>query len=178
MVGLTQDSTQNKLILLFIIDQMEMPLAESTIFDLCQNKNNWIEYLDCKIALEQLVEAKFVCKVGNGTGEPFYNITVEGRVCLAHFFVRIPSSTRDVIKSYISANRMSYRRRQEYNSTYTKKEDGTYDVILRIIDNLQVSLEIKICVPNRNVAKYLDKTWGDKATKAYSQIYDLLIEQQ
>jgi hypothetical protein len=178
MAGLTQDSTLNKLILLFIIDQMEMPLSENTIMDLCQNKNNWIDYLDCKLALEQLIDAKFICKVPSNAGETFYNITVEGRVCLAHFFVRIPSSMRDAIKNYINANRMAYRRRQEYNSTYNKRDDGTYDVILRIIDNLQVVLEIRMNVPNRNIAKYLDKTWGDKATRAYSQIYDLLIEQQ
>lgn len=175
MQGLTQDSTQNKLILLFIFDKMEMPLSESTIMDLCQNKNNWIDYVNCKLALEQLIEAKFVCKLSGGN-EVFYNITVEGRVCLAHFFVRIPSSTREIISAYVKNSRMSYRRKQEYSSVYNKRDDGTYDVILRITDAMQPALEIKLNVPNRNIAKYIDKCWGDKATQVYSQLYDTLVE--
>lgn len=175
MQGLTQDATQNKLILLFIFDKMEMPLSESTIMDLCQNKNNWIEYVNCKLALEQLIEANFICKL-SGSGDVFYNITVEGRVCLAHFFVRIPSSTREMISNYVKTSRMNYRRKQEYSSTYTKRDDGTYDVILKIIDTMQPALEIKLNVPNRNIAKFIDKSWGDKAATVYSQIYDSLVE--
>ncbi|MDD3831886.1 MAG: DUF4364 family protein [Clostridia bacterium] len=177
MAGLTQDSTLNKLILLFIFDKMEMPLSENTIIDLCKNKNNWIEYVDLKIALEQLLEANFVCKMPNGTGEPFYNITVEGRVCLAHFFVRIPSSSREMISNYIKNSRMNYRRRQEYSSKYEKCDDGTYDVTLCITDSMQVVLELKMNVPNRSTAKYIDKNWGDKAAKVYSAIYDNLVDQ-
>ncbi|HRX13732.1 MAG TPA: DUF4364 family protein [Eubacteriales bacterium] len=176
MQGLTQDSTQNKLILLFIFDQMEMPLSESTIMDLCQNKNNWIEYVNCKLALEQLMEANFICKLKGGGNEFFYNLTVEGRVCLAHFFVRIPSSTRDTISNYIKNSRMNYRRKQEYSSSYIKRDDGTYDVILRITDTIQPTLEIKLNVPNRNTAKYIDKNWGEKAASVYLQIYDSLVE--
>ena len=42
--GITQDSTQNKLILLFVFDKMETALTESTVIDLCSYKNNWIDY--------------------------------------------------------------------------------------------------------------------------------------
>ena len=42
--GITQDSTTNKLILLFVFDKMETALTESTILDLCCYKNNWIDF--------------------------------------------------------------------------------------------------------------------------------------
>lgn len=177
MAGVTKDIVLNKLILLFIFDRMEMPLSEDTIQVLCQEKNDWIDYIDWKLALEQLIEADFVCVLPNEAKKAMYGITVEGRVCLAHFFVRIPSSVREMIDNYIKANRMKYRRSQEYNSSYTKRDDGTYLVTLRIIDNLQVVLEIKMTVPNRNQALYIDKTWGEKAPKGYAQLYDLLVEQ-
>ncbi|MBR2371406.1 MAG: DUF4364 family protein [Clostridia bacterium] len=47
----TLDNTQNKLLLLFVFDKMEIPLSEDTIVDLCCNTNNWITYIDCKQAL-------------------------------------------------------------------------------------------------------------------------------
>lgn len=172
----TEDSTLNKLILLFIFDKMEMPLTESTIMDLCQNKNNWMDFVSCKFALEQLVEAKFLVKMEGGKNETFYNITVQGRVCLAHFFVRIPSTLRENITNYVKNSRMIYRRKQEYSSSYEKRDDGTYDVVLSITDTVMPALEIKINVPNRNIAKHIDKHWGEKAPGIYAQLYDGLVE--
>ena len=86
------DNTQNKLLLLFVFDKMEIPLSENTLIDLCCQTNNWITYMDCKQALLQLIDASFIYRINNNpSAEPLYTITPEGRVCLAHFFVRIPS---------------------------------------------------------------------------------------
>lgn len=176
MQEFTQDSTRNKLVLLFILDKMEIPLLENTIVDVCQ-KNNWIDLFYCKTALEQLLESNFVCKLKSaGNSEPYYNITAEGRVCLAHFFIKIPSSLRENISTYIRANRMSFRRTQEYVSTYEKQGDGSYVVRLKIIENLTPVYEVNLVVPNRNIAKYIDKNWGAKAPKAYQQFYDFISE--
>ena len=42
------DDTTKKLILLYVLDQMEIPLTEESIMAICTNKNDWLEYLDCK----------------------------------------------------------------------------------------------------------------------------------
>ena len=60
------DSTQNKLLLLFVFDKMEMPLSEQTILEMCCSANNWINYIDCKQALMQLIDANFVAAVNKG----------------------------------------------------------------------------------------------------------------
>jgi predicted transcriptional regulator len=172
----TEDSTLNKLILLYIFDSMGMPLAESTIMDLCQNKNTWIDYVGCKFALEQLVEAGFLAKLEQRKDETYYNLTADGRVCLGHFFIRIPSSLREEITSFVKNSKMIYRRKQEYASSYKKRSDGTYDVTLSIIDTVLPALEIKINVPTRNIAKHIDETWGEKAANIYAQLYDGLVE--
>ena len=78
--GITQDSTQNKLILLFVFDKMETALTESTVIDLCSYKNNWIDYTNCKQALYEVVQNGFVYKsVPSGGGEELYDLTAEGR---------------------------------------------------------------------------------------------------
>ncbi len=171
------DNTQNKLLLLFVFDKMEIPLSENTLIDLCCQTNNWITYMDCKQALLQLIDASFIYRINNNpSAEPLYTITPEGRVCLAHFFVRIPSSLREVISEFIKSHRMSYRRRQEYFSDYHKNADGTYDVSLKILEPSQAVLEINLNVPNRNTAKWIYQKWEEKATQVYSAIYDILVE--
>lgn len=90
-MAIAMDSTQNKLLLLFVFDKMEMPLSEQTILEMCCSANNWINYIDCKQALMQLIEANFVSALNKGaSSEPMYSITPEGRICLAHFLCVFP----------------------------------------------------------------------------------------
>lgn len=171
-------STQHKLILLYFFDKMEMPMSEATIFDACSNNvNGWIAFMDCKIALGELIDCNFLYRNNNGP-DAMYTITPEGRVCLGHFYSRIPSSLRENILEYIKQNRMTYRRIQEYFSDYRKKADGTYDVILKIKESMQTepSLNITINVPSRTLAKQMYQKWRDKAPQVYALLYDNLAD--
>lgn len=173
------DNTIYKLILLFVFDKMEVPLSENTVIDMCTSSNNWIPYMDCKVVFKQLVdESNFIYRInGNSAAsESLYTITPEGRVCLAHFFIRIPSTLREEISEYIKDNRMNYRRKQEYFADYHKNPDGTHTVILRIIDSVQPVFEVKLNVPTRATAKWIYKKWEEKATQVYSTIYDMLVD--
>ena len=141
--GITQDSTQNKLILLFVFDKMETALTESTVIDLCSYKNNWIDYTNCKQALYEVVQNGFVYKsVPSGGGEELYDLTAEGRWCLKNFYTRIPGSVRQLISDDIKKKRIVYRRKQDYVATYEKCQDGTYDVILKIVEPTKTTLEV------------------------------------
>lgn len=174
--GITQDPTMNKLILLFVFDKMETALTESTILDLCCYKNNWIDFTNCKQALISVVENGFVYKGDNTSGDSFYDLTAEGRWCLNNFYTRIPSSTRQLIAEDIKTRRIEYRRRQDYVADYVKCPDGSYDVVLKIIEPTKTTLEVRFNVMTRNIAKYIERTWQNKAPDVYSKISDTLID--
>ena len=173
-----QDSTQNKLILLFVFEKMEIPISEETLVELCSSDNDWIpNYLECKETLVQLVDAGFVYVASqNAQTGPLYTITPDGRVCLAHFFIRIPSSIREDITNFTKENRLRYRKRQEYFSDYRKNPDGSYTVMLRIIEPAQPVLEIKMVVPDRHKAKWIFQNWKENAPQVYAMLYSQLVE--
>lgn len=176
-MDITIDSTQYKLLLLFVFDKMEMPLTENTVYEFCTSANTWLSYMECKIAFHQLIEAGLICVTNaNSKEEPFFSITAEGRVCLAHFFTRVPSSIRESVVKQIKQNRMIYRRKQEYSANYSKNADGTYKVILRIIEPMQPVIEIVMNVANRSMAKQIYERWEQKAPQVYSSIWELLVE--
>ena len=102
----------NKLILLFVFDKMEVPLSESTILDMCTSSNPWMSYMDCKPIIHQLKDCGFIYNI-NTTGEALYAITSDGRMCLANYFVKIPTSTREEIAAFIKTNRNKYRKKQD-----------------------------------------------------------------
>ena len=90
-MAISMDSTQNKLLLLFVFDKMEMPLSEQTILEMCCSANNWINYIDCKQALMQLIDANFVAAVNKGaSNEAMYSIYA-GRQNLSCTFFRAHS---------------------------------------------------------------------------------------
>ncbi|MEG1509555.1 MAG: DUF4364 family protein [Clostridia bacterium] len=168
------DQTVDKLVVLFILDKMEIPLNEDTLVEMV-SAQEWIPYMDCKLAFTALLETDFIYNVSKNN-TPLYTITADGRACLQHFFAKIPSSLRDIITAHIKENRVYYRKSQEYFSDYYKNADGTYTVVLKILSPAQPVLDMKLCVPSRHTAKWIYRCWKDKAPQVYESIYDLLIE--
>ena len=169
-----------KLILLFTLDKMEFPLTENTIFDICYNRNGWISYIDCKEYLYKLVETSLIYKTECKDGEERFNITYDGRNCLNHFYEKLDAKLREQITEYTKANRMHFKRSQEYVSTFFKSEDGSYMVVLKIRSSSIQSeplFEIKIKASSRQSAIEACKKWQDQAHAAYENIYDMFIEE-
>ena len=108
--------------------------------------------------------------------EPLYGITPDGRVCLADFYVKIPSSLREEISLFVKNNRTKYKKRQECNADYYMNKDGTYTVFLKIVEPSQPLLELKLVVPNRQTAKNIYKKWEEKAGNVYATVYDCLVD--
>ena len=175
----TYNTTISKLVLLYVFDNMEMPLTDETITEICCTENaekkQWISYITCKDIMADLLETGFIIEQGNEK-EKYYSITADGRSCLSYFFTKIPTSLREEISAYIKENRLHYRRRQEYARTYYKNADGSYTVLARIVEPLGTKLELKINVANRGVAKQVYKRWEEKASEVYASIYNISID--
>ena len=164
----------NKLIMLFVFDKMEGPLTEKTLLDVCP-ANKWLEYMDCVTIINQLVDCGFIYRV-NESGEPLYAITVDGRMCLANYYVKIPTSTREEIAQFATDNAARYRMMQEAVADYYKNKDGTYTVLLKIIEPTQPLLELKLSVPTKQIAKSIHKSWKNRFSDVYSLLYENLVD--
>ncbi len=172
----TNNTTISKLVLLYVFDNMEMPLTDASITEMCCSQNTWISYITCKEVLTDLLDTGFIIESTNSSGDKYYTITNDGRSCLSYFFTKIPASLREEIASFIKANRLAFRRRQEYFRDYYKNADGSYTVLLRIVEPLGTKLELKLNAPNRAVAKQIYKRWEEKASDVYAAIYNILID--
>ena len=172
------DSTENKLIMLFMLDKMEIPLTENNIIDICTSKNSWLEYMDCKDVLWQLQDVGFIYKTIDSEEESRYNITIKGRNCLSEFYQKIRAHVREDITKFAKENRMSFKRSQEYVSKYTKNTDGSRTVVLKICDPLDSShiFEVKIKVATRKQAVTMATKWKEQAPLIYEYLLENLGE--
>ncbi len=169
------DTTISKLILLYVFDQMEIPVTVETLNEMCCSQNSWLTYMTLAQILPELVQARFVVSLNSANNE-YYKITQEGRDCLNFFHSKIPSSTRTNIFVYIKKNRQSFKRKQEYFKDYHKNKDGSYTLNLKIIDPFGSRLNLELNVANRAEAVAAYNRWNNCASEVYASIYQILID--
>lgn len=179
-MNISSDSTVNKLILLFVLEKIEIPLAENSILDICSSRNNWINYMECKEIFFALLDVGFIYNVDQAkSDEARYTVTYEGRNCLSHFYRRIPLELRNTITDFTKQNRLMFKRSQEYLADYEKLEDGSYNLKLRIKSPLanEPMFHIEFHAPTRSSAINAVKLWREKAPSIYEGVYETLIEE-
>lgn len=171
------DAVTNKLIILFVMDKMEMPLTEKSIIEICSITNDWVNYMDCLDLLFQLSESKLIYKTECKEDEMRYSLTFEGRDCLSYFYKKIPVELRDAITDFSKTNRLSIKQSQEYYANYTDADDGSYLVTMRIYENLISTplFEIQIKAPTRQSAEEACKKWRQSAPNIYEYIYEKFV---
>ena len=175
MIQYSSNETTGKLILLYVLDKMECDLTEDTIIDMCYYQTKWVSYFTCKIALSELTRSGYIQEVKSIQKDKYYKITTEGRSCLSYFFSEIPTSLKEEIAQFIHENKLAYKRKQEYFSDLIKNKDGSYTVILKILEPTSTDLEIKLNASNQQVAKDIQRNWQENASKVYASIFDTLL---
>ncbi len=175
-----EEKVKNKLILLFFMEKMEIPLTKNSILDICSLENDWISYMECVSIIIDLSETNFIYKNQNIENEELYSITYEGRNCLAQLYTRIPYVLREKITEYVKKNKLFVKTSQEYTTNYTKNDDGSYTVALRIYEPMISSpmFEIKIKAPSRQSATEAEQKWKRLAPSIYEYVYESLVNNE
>lgn len=173
------DTTVYKLTLLYIFEQMDFSATLDTLSDICCGQNSWLTYMTLAEILPELVDAGFLSysEASPENNIRYYKITQDGRDCLKYFYSKIPSSLRNDISNFIRQNRLSCKRNQEYFRDYKKNKDGTYTLLLKIVEPTETTLEIKLNVDTHAEAINAFNKWVNSASKVYSEIYKILIEE-
>jgi hypothetical protein len=140
---------------------------------------DWLSYMDYRLALAGINESKFVV-TKTVSGDVHYQLTQDGRMCLSHFYTKIPASIREEIIAYTHDNIMRIKRNQEYTFDYYKNADATHTVVLKIKDgaNPESIMEIKINVSTRTDALRASKRWKDKAPEVFETIWETMVEKE
>jgi len=172
------DGNRSKLILLFVLNKMDIPLTESTIIEICTSQNDWLSYMECKDIMWGLKEKGFIEYEEPLTEESIVKITLNGIACLSHFYRMIPADLRESVSKFVQSERMNIKKSQEYQSDYTRLPCGNYRVNLKIKDataggNL---LELNFKTRERSSAMAATKKWREKAPSAYAFVVENLGE--
>lgn len=173
----SHDDFGTKLILLYMLEQIEIPLSEQFIMDICTTRNDWINYMECVSVFHDLLRDGFIYTPDEDPKHSRYTLTAKGRNGLSIYYEEIPDDIRNAISSFCKTNRMYFKRLQEYIGEFTKNSDGTYLVILRITETASSKpmFEIKINMQTRADAVRAVEIWTTKAPNFYEFVYTNLM---
>ncbi len=174
----SNDDFKTKLMLLYMLEQIEIPLTEQFILDILTTRNDWINYMECVSVFHDLLRDGFIYTPdGEDSQRQRYTLSAKGRSALDIYYEEVPENIRQEMSEFCKSNRMYFKRLQEFVADFRKNSDGTYLVTLRIIETAssEPMFEISINLQTRADAVRAVEVWTDKAPSMYEFVYTNLL---
>jgi predicted transcriptional regulator len=171
-----QELTEVKLIILFILKNINMPLSHAQLTEIVM-KDSLMNYFILHQYLSELVSFNQI-KVSEESGKQIYDITAEGRQTLEFFENRIPYSIREKILITIINTKREFIKAREILSDYTPRNENEFFVECKIIENDAPLINLSLIVGTKAQAKSICEYWKTNAEQAYLKIISALTPDQ
>ena len=157
----------NKLIILLILKEIDMPLTRGQLTNIVL-ENNLINYFDFQQCIQELEKTNFISILEKSQS---YSITKMGIRTLDVFASRIPNNTIEQIIKYIKKNKASIILETQVHASFTKQSETEYIVELKVIENDIILIELKLNVVSSKQANIICEQWK----KSYHLVYDSIM---
>ena len=174
LIQSTQELTLNKLIILFLIHHMKIPLSNTQITEFILERD-YTDYFSIQQYLNELVEAKLLqTQTDNHTTR--YTLESKGEKTLEYFLNRIPVHTREEILHYIQTHRPQIRQEIEITAEYTTQKENEYVVTCKVVEGDSLLMELQVTVVSRTQAKKICHNWKKNAQLLYGDFLNSLMD--
>ena len=170
----TNDLSQVKLIILYILKNIHLPLSQVQITEIVM-KYSLMDYFTLHQYLSDLISINQI-QVFEKDDKQLYQITPTGKQMLEYFETRIPFSTREKITNAAADIRQDIKKSTEIVSDYTPRNEHEFVVQCAINENEVPLVEIKLVVGSKSQAHDICKQWQTNAQHIYMQIINSLTE--
>lgn len=170
---MTDPLTLYKLIVLYMLDQVDFPLTKAQIFDFMLGKEytNYftLQQVACELIDTDLVESKSIRNSSHLT------ITDEGRDTLKFFEGRISDAIRSDIDAYFKDNEMKLRNEVSTFSNYYKVTNGEYIAELVAKEKNNELINLKLSMPTEEGVRSICENWQKKSSDIYAYLMQELM---
>ena len=165
---------EKKLLLLYLIDKMDLPLTQSQISEFAL-EDDYINYFSLQQFLADMVEINYLEKsFENNTS--YYSLTDQGLVAVEYFKKRIPAQLKNKIKKYVERNKKNIKKDYEVIANYFYvKNSNEYIIKCGIYEDEMTLMELTLSVVSREEAKLICKNWREKVNILYGEIVNKLL---
>ncbi|MDP4094095.1 MAG: DUF4364 family protein [Bacillota bacterium] len=171
-----RELAENKLILLYIIEKINIPVSNLQITKLIL-ENKFMNYFLLQQYLNELCDSGFLMRevVEEKT---FYKISPSGKQTLDYFKARIPVGVKSRIDNTILDIRKNIRNETLVTSDFTPVSENEYIVTCKVREDNFSLIELNITVGTKNDARMICENWNGNPQIIYSEIIESLTRKR
>ncbi|AUS98843.1 hypothetical protein CDQ84_08550 [Clostridium thermosuccinogenes] len=167
-LGSSKELAENKIILLYMIDKVNMPVSNHHITKLVL-ENKFMNYFILQQFLNELCDSGFLELSENG-GKSFYSITPNGKKTLEYFVNLIPFGIKSIIDNTIPEIRSDIKKESLISADYTPKSENEYIVSCKLKEDNFTLIDLCITVGTKSDARTICENWKNNPQQIYSEI--------
>ena len=170
---LSEPMTLYKLMILYLLNQVNFPLTEDRISEFFLSRE-YTTYFTLKQALAELNDAELI-RVHRVRNFSRYSITAEGEQTYRFFGRKISPEILADMDDFLKENRFRIRSEVAITADYWKSENLDYHVRCDINEGRSSILSIDITAPDEKQAELMCSRWRESSQEIYAFILRALL---
>lgn len=171
----SKELAQNKLLILYILDNADIPMNNSEITQFLL-ENNYMNYFLAQQFISELVSSKFI-EFSTKDGQEYYHLSNAGKDTLSFFNDRIPQTLKEEVNKKFQKKKEEMVKESQIIGNYYKKSESEYIVNLKVIEKDINLFSMSLNVVSNKQAKMICNNWKKNPHEIYKKIIDLLIDE-
>ena len=169
---------ENKVILLYFIDKMDIPMSCGRIEEFIVNAEELMSFSTLRQYLKEMVDIGYLDQIwDNNTAR--YTVTDEGILALESFIKSIPAGIKTRIIKYAAENRRTVKQDFEISAFHYYDHDyNEYNVECNICEDELMLMELRLKVVSKDQALTICNNWRKGVSGIYAQILEILLAKQ
>lgn len=165
--------TLYKLIILYMLDKVNLPLTNSQISDFILEEG-YTTYFTLQQAFSQLIDARLLASetIKNNS---YYRITKEGEEALGFFADRISDAIKNDVNAYLAEKKLELKNEVSVVSDYYRLESHEYAVHCQVKEKRSNLIDLTVTVATEEEAAHLAGNWKDKSQQIYQYVMTTLF---
>ena len=167
---------ENKVLILYLLNQIEEGIIEDGLYKIISSINN-VNYFYFKEVLTDLIDSKLVgLYTKDDEDESVLKITSEGKNALSLTIDVLPGLLKLKADNIFQKEFSSITEKISVISEFTPKSENDYTVRCKIVETNETMFEVRTYAGSRDRAKKIVDNWNKNASKIYPRILEILLD--
>jgi hypothetical protein len=196
-LGSNKEIVQNKLIIMYIVDRLNIPVSNNAITRLVL-ETRLMNYFIFQQCFNELHEGKllllFPVRMGeqpaksttnpeanspqNTKNSNGYMLSDTGKNTLQYFLNLIPPGIKNQLDKTITGSRSGIQHDSLVTADFTPESENNYSVVCKIDEKGFPLIELKAAAGSKKEARAVCENWKKHSTEIYGEIMESLIKKR
>lgn len=165
---------ENKVLILYTLNKVGRPITNDALYSIVKSAVD-LNYFYFQQFLLDLIEVKYVLSYEK-QNQKYYEITEKGKETLKLTLDILPGIIKLKVDTNFKSDIESIENEGSVVAEFTPKSENEFEVQCEIVENGEVTFEIKTNAYSREQAENIVNNWKTNASVIYPKLLEILTE--